>query len=191
MNKFIFAFILGFLLTFIVASNASFAQTTTPNRTASPAGQRPVIKTLLEGGKLQACRARYTMVLNRSKTLAKRGLTILEKFDSINSRIQQYYLYKLVPQGVTIRNYDALVADINTKRAGIRQLVDKAASDASAFSCDSTDPAGQLSVYREDMQGVIKALQEYKKSVRALLAAVIAARATISATPTASQSGGI
>ncbi len=189
MNKSVSAFILAILLTFVFSSNFAFAQGLTSPRQATQGAQRPAVKALLEGAKLQACRTKYSAILNRSKNLSQKGASMLERIDRVSQRVQGYYTDRLTTFNVVIPNYEEMVADINTKRAVISPLVEKARVDGSSISCDSSDPRGQISVFREDMLSLMAALKEYRLSVRTLVQAVIKARADLERTPNASTSG--
>lgn len=197
MKKFLTFFLLFFLV--LVLAVPSFAQTAT----SSPAPTKKLlplrnatrsagfVKAYLEGSKLQACNAKSKNIINRSKNLAARSERMVEKFASISARVQKYYLEKLVPQGAVIDNFDELVADVNAKKAAIAPLVDKAKTDAASFSCESEDPVGQLTAYREDMQAVIQALHDYRKAIRDLIVAVAGSRGGLNQGQEATGSGSL
>ena len=103
---------------------------------------------------------------------------MVEVFDSIATRIQNYYLTRLVPQGKTLSNYNALVLDIQTNKNAIAPLLQAIQTDIANFKCDGNDPKGQLDQFKEDMHAVIAGLKAYKKSVRNLIVAVASIRGT-------------
>jgi hypothetical protein len=112
---------------------------------------------------------------------------IIERFDDIAARVENFYTSKLVPKGKTLGNYDALVADIQSKKTAVNAALTKAQSDINGFSCTADDPKGLLRQYRLDMQAVKGALQDYRKSIKNLIVAVRGlVGASETATPTMS-----
>lgn len=126
----------------------------------------------LQGSKLQACQALSKNISTRSTHMNDLVLKMEKTFDSIAQGIENYYLTKLVPQGKTVANYDALVADIQTQKSALLPLLAAIQTDISNFSCDGNNPVAQLTQYRTDMQAVLQGLQSYRKAVRNLIVAV-------------------
>lgn len=158
--------------------------------TDRPAKVKPTVqavaKARLSEAKLQSCQKREQAITARSNQLVKFTTNHIEVFERITSRVQNFYTNKVVSKGKTVSNYDALVADIATKKSSVQSALAKAQTTASAFSCGGEDPKGQLQQFRLDMQATKSALQEYRKAVRNLIVAVhTAARETRpSASPT-------
>ena len=148
----------------------------------------PFAQIRLQNAKLRACEAKASSIMKRSNHLVKLVDKMIKVFTSIAGGVEQYYLTKVVPTGTILPSYDALVADIATKENAIAPLLQAAQDDASNFSCTGNNPKAQLIQYRTDMQAVIKALKEYRTSVRNLIVAVrtlpsIKGTITPSATP--------
>src|SRR3989338_6651115 len=61
---------------------------------------------------------------------------------------------------------------IDDKKEAAQASLDNAQDAISAFSCDSDDPKGLLTQYREDMQDVKSALKDYRTSIKNLIVAV-------------------
>lgn len=96
-----------------------------------------------------------------------------QSFSSILTRIEDYYTNKLVPAGITIPNYDALVSAVNDKKAALDTAV--ANANAALPSADCTDTAtakAQVAAYRTAMQQVIAALKDYREAIKNLLMAI-------------------
>jgi hypothetical protein len=128
--------------------------------------------TRLDQVKLKVCQNRQAAIKQRSQNLVRRANLIMNRFDRITTRVEQYYTNKLVPKGATIENYDQMVANITAKKAVVQAALTKAETDAKDFSCSSDSPKVQLQAFRQDMLAVIGALKDYKKSVIDLLVAV-------------------
>ncbi len=135
-------------------------------------GTPPFGKIRLEINKLRICQQREKNIVNRSNNMVRHANHMIEVFDSISTRIQNYYLTKLVPQGKVLPNYDALVLEIQTNKNTLAPLLETVKTDVANFKCDGDDPKGQLDQFKEDMQAVIVGLKTFKTSVRNLIVAV-------------------
>lgn len=126
----------------------------------------------LETGKLKACQARQDSIKKRSAQLTKLVTNMEENFDSIAQRVEAYYTNKVLPSGKTLTNYNILVSDISAKKAAVQTGVAKASDDIAGFNCNSSDPKVQLTLFRNDMQGVKQELKDYRTSIKDLIVAV-------------------
>lgn len=163
MNKLI-KFLLAILFSILLGTTPVFAAPADhPNIAASTSAQN---------GKLQSCQARENAIKQRSSQLVRLVTNMESKFDSIASRVENYYISKVVPSGRTVSNYNNLVSDIQTKKAAVSTNLDKAKSDANAFSCTSGSPKAQMTQFRVDMQTVKSALKDYRTSIKNLIVAV-------------------
>ena len=129
-------------------------------------------KTRLQDAKLKACQARENVIKNRSNSLGKLTDGMVNHFDQIVIRVEKYYTEKVVPSGKTVSNYDALLADIQTKKSAVSTALQKAKDDFKSFSCTEDDPKGVLTQFREDMQSVKQALKDYRTSIKNLIVAI-------------------
>lgn len=127
---------------------------------------------LLTVTKLKACEARQDNIQKRSSQMVRRATNQEDVFTKIAGFVEQFYQNKLVPQGKTVANYDALVADISAKKDAITPLVQTAKTDAANFNCSGSSPNGQIQQFNTDMKAVIAALEAYRTSVRNLIVAV-------------------
>ncbi|MBI2031921.1 MAG: hypothetical protein HYT08_04885 [Candidatus Levybacteria bacterium] len=159
--------------------------------TASKAGSRkPLLKIRLDQAKLRVCQVKEKIITNRSANMVNHVNRIIAVFDSIVTRITNYYQSRLVPQGRILANFDALILDIQTKKNAITPLLEAAQSDVDNFNCEGDDPKGQLDQFKQDIRAIIPGLKAYKTSVRNLIVAIASIRgagggtATGSATPT-------
>lgn len=139
-----------------------------------------------EGGKLRACQAKEAAVKTRLSRLISLVTNMENKFDSIAQRVKTYYTSKVIPSGKTVANYDALVADIQSKKAAVQAALTNAKNDADGFSCTTGDPKAQLRKYQEDMLTVKRALKDYRTSIKNLIVAVHSVTGSKSPKPSAS-----
>ena len=150
-----------------------------PAKGASPSGVRQ-----------RLCDLHLKNVKDREVSVGTRGLIMLTRFNAISTAVENYYTNKLVPAGKTISNYDALVADISTKKAALQPLVDKVKADSSVLTCDGGRATGQFKTFRTDAQALLQGLKNYRQSVINLVKAVraIAPNDQLSPTPTVEES---
>lgn len=147
--------------------------TETGGMTASKAGSRKaLLKIRLDQAKLRVCQVKEKIITNRSNNMVNHVNRLITVFDSIVTRIQNYYLTRLVPQGKTLANYDALILDIQTNKNVLTPLLETIQADVTNFKCDGDDPKGQLDQFKEDMHAVIAGLKAYKTSIRNLIVAI-------------------
>jgi len=145
---------------------------TLPGRGSYPTGNATSPKPRLQDVKLKACQARENAIKNRSTHLADMAKNMEDKFGSIAKRVEDYYQNTVVPSGKTVADYDALVADIQTKKTAVETALTKAQNDFAGFSCASGDPKGAMAQFRKDMQSVKQVLKDYRMSIKNLIAAV-------------------
>lgn len=125
-----------------------------------------------QNGATRACQARENAIKNRSTHLTQLATTMETKFDSIASRVENYYTNKIVPSGKSVSNYNTLVSDIQTKKTAVQTALTTAQNNAASFSCASTNPKNQLIQFRDDMQAVKSALKDYRTAIKNLIVAV-------------------
>lgn len=125
-----------------------------------------------QGKHLQACQAGEDAIKNRSVSLVRMVINMEAKFDAILSRVEVYYTSKVVPSGKTVTNYSSLTSETQTKKAAIQTALVKAQDDISSFSCNNANPKGQMIQFKQDMQSVKQALQDYRTSIKNLVVAV-------------------
>lgn len=141
-------------------------------------------QTRLTDAKLKACQNRQTAITNIMSRLSDRGQKQLDLFSSIADKTEAFYVEK----GNTIATYDALVADLTTKKATAESTVTTVTSKSTTFNCDGTDPKGMVSSFKDSLKAEINALNEYKVAVKNLIVGVKSAQSVT--TSTDSTTGG-
>lgn len=143
------------------------------DKTPEPKGSPRALETeRLEEKRLRFCQDHEEEFRKRNENLEKLTLKMINVFDEIAKRVEDYYNQKLVPNGKTLSNYDALANDIEEKKNAAQSALDKAKADASGFSCNLANPKENLNQFRLDMQAVKKALHEYRTSIKNLIVAI-------------------
>ncbi len=141
----------------------------------------------IDNAKERVCQTRQAAIENRMTALIRLSSNMMEKFDSISTRVQNFYTNKVLPKGNSAPNYDTAVADVEAKKALVTDALTKAQESATAFTCDTDTPRTLYTQFRTDMLAVKKALQNYRTSIKNLILVVHRAAGTESpaATPTA------
>jgi len=116
----------------------------------------------------KSCEARESSIKTRMSNLDRMANKMLEKFDSIASRVKTYYL----ASGKTVSNYDALVASVATKRSAVDTALAAARADVDTFNCDVQNPRSHMTKYLEHMKTVKAALKDYRTAIKNLIVAV-------------------
>ncbi len=142
-------------------------QTTTANKVA---------QTRLADAKLKACQNREKAITNIMSRLADRGQKQLNLFSSIADKTEAFYATK----GKTVATYDALVADLATKKAAAEEAVNTVTSTSTTFKCDGTDPKGVVSSFKDSLKAEITTLKDYRTAVKDLIVGVKSAQGVTS-----------
>ncbi|MBI4990593.1 hypothetical protein HZB96_00695 [Candidatus Gottesmanbacteria bacterium] len=118
-------FILLSLLLFVLVSSQTSVSAVGKPADVGSSSSRPAItggpvQNRLTEGKLRACQAREKTIQQRINHLVELVTRMESKFDDIAKRTEDFYTAKVVPRGKTVANYDALVADIQTKKTAVQ-----------------------------------------------------------------------
>ncbi len=148
------------MLFFFIVVTPSLAQSATPTRRG------------LSQASLRSCQAREAAVKNRMDSLVRMATNMMQKFDSIATRVKDFYINKVVPSGKTVSNYNSLVTDIDAKKAVVQTDLTAAQSMVNAFACTADDPKGLLTQFRMDIQKVKADLKNYRTAIKNLIVAV-------------------
>ncbi len=145
--------------------------------------KKPEAQQRLAEAKLKACQKRETAINNIMARIANRGEKHLDVFNKIAERTEAFYVAK----GKTLSNYEALVADVDAKRAAAQAAVDAIKATSVSFKCDGTDPKGMASSFKDSLRSEIAALKAYKTAVKNLIVGVKSVQETIVSTDTKPQ----
>ncbi|MFZ2836602.1 MAG: hypothetical protein WAZ21_04765 [Candidatus Saccharimonadales bacterium] len=129
---------------------------------------REETKTRLSDTKLRVCQKHQSSITNAMARISNRGEKQLDLFSRIAERTQEFYVKK----GTVLSNYDALVADVSTKKEAARAAITMIAEHSGSFECSSDDPKGSVVSFRDHQTQAIEALKEYKTSVKNLIVGV-------------------
>lgn len=133
-------------------------------------------------GMARSCEAKAASVERRMSQLVDLSQNQERVFDAIAERVKTFYNDKVIPQGITVANYNELLSDIDAKKALVDDALAKAQTDADNFSCDNAKTS--FNQFRQNMQAVKTALKNYRTSIRNLIVAVHSALPEETSTPT-------
>jgi uncharacterized protein YoxC len=196
MRKIIFALI--FFLLVLSFHSVVFAQTATPTPKLRQELRNDVkdfrqnVKDDIKNSKLakpsgfnqKLCEAHVQVAKLRESSMSKRAGNMSKRLDKIASMVESYYTTKLVPQGKTVSSYEALVSDVNAKKAALDPFVAKVQSDSSSLTCTNDSAKSQFQSFRTDATSLLSAFKAYRESVINLVQAVRGASASSNLTPT-------
>lgn len=166
MVRFVGFFVLAAALLFSTAALAA----TLPGQENSQNGSSGHPK--LQAAKLKVCQTRERNIKNRSVRLEDLVRNMESKFDTTEKRVEDYYTNTVIPSGKTVANYDALISDIQAKKAVVQSALTKTQTDFNGFSCTANDPKGSMTQFRQNMQAAKQALGDYRTSIKNLIVAV-------------------
>lgn len=126
----------------------------------------------LGGPNLNSCLARQAAIKVQMTTLVNLTARMERQFDLIAQRSVDNYNSVVVPSGKTVPNYNALIADVQTKKETIQSALTIAQTDSSNFSCTSENPKLLMSQFRLNMQMVKLDLKNYRTSIKNLISAI-------------------
>lgn len=143
-------------------------------------------KTKLTETKLKSCQKREKSINNIMARMSDRGTKQLGVFNKISERTQAFYAEK----GKTLANYDALVADVNAKKAAAETAIAATAGTSVTFKCDGTDPKGAAASFKDSQKAQTQALKDYKTAVKNLIVGVKSVNGKTSSTENKTSDGG-
>ena len=122
----------------------------------------------LTNSRLKACQRREAVITKLMANLADRGTRQIEVFDKIADRTQVFYQEK----GRTLDNYNALVAEVDAKKAAAEAAVQTTKDTVVEFDCDGDDPKGAGAEFKENLKAQHEAMKAYKTAVKNLIVGV-------------------
>jgi hypothetical protein len=137
-------------------------------KSANHTDKKAEAETRLTNAKFKACQKRETAINNRLQRIATHGERQLEVFSKIAERTEAFYTAK----GHKLSNYDALVAEVNAKKAAAETTMADLKAKSVAFKCDGSDPKGAAQSFKDSLRAEQAALKAYKTAVKNLIVGV-------------------
>lgn len=118
--------------------------------------------------RLELCQKREDRINKSMKNIAERRLKQLEVFNKIVDRTIAFY----EENNLALENYDALLADVNTKRGIAEAEIDNLTSAVVDFDCESEEPLKVSEAFKSAREGVVSSMKDYKTSVKNLIVGI-------------------
>lgn len=138
----------------------------------------------LEEARQRICERRETAINRIMDRMALRSQRILNVFTKITERVEAFYTRR----GLTVGNYDALVAEVMAKKIAAETQV-TALQNNEPFVCADDNPRGIGQAFKEDLKTTNDALKEYKTAVKNLIVGVKSAQGQISSNKNSNANG--
>jgi hypothetical protein len=125
----------------------------------------------------KVCSNRKTSAGNVETRVIHRGQKRLDAYTKIAERAEKFYADK----GLTVTNYDTLVADVNAKKSAAQTAVDTLSADKGqlpSVACGNGTGKPAIEKFKTDLKAEQNALKAYKTSIKTLLQAIKAAKTT-------------
>ncbi len=129
---------------------------------------------------MKACEKREKAIKNIMTHLPRRGERQLDVFTKISDRTQAFYEKK----GRTLSNYDALVKEVDAKKAAAETAVGAVRNSSTTFECDGENPKGVVNSFKQSLRAQNAALKDYKTAVKNLIVGVKSVQSTEAAETT-------
>jgi TolA-binding protein len=118
--------------------------------------------------KEKVCEARKEQITRKMTRISSRGERHLKVFTTITDRVKAFYENK----GKTLANYDALVADVATKKTAAEAAVRATAAYENTFDCSGDDPKGALKSFRTTVATQREAMKKFRTAIKNLIVGV-------------------
>lgn len=135
--------------------------------------------------KLKLCERREKVIATSMARLSDRSQKQFELFTTIATRTEDFYARK----GKVLANYDALVAEVNAKKAAVQTIIDNEASNNATFSCSGDNPREIIRAFNDQLRAKIQALKEYKVAIKNLIVGVKSVQGITSSTENKNRGG--
>lgn len=145
-------------------------------------GHLQLVEDRLAGDKLKRCRQRERNVTNIMARIVDRSTKQIDLFSLIASRTEIFYARK----GKTLDSYSQLVAAVNAAR-NTAQTDLRTLKNTESFSCNSTNPKGQVATFQAALQGEIQDLKAFRSAVKNLVVGVKSVQTATSANEGSAQ----
>jgi|SRR4051812_13474775 hypothetical protein len=131
--------------------------------------------------KERVCETHKRVVTNIETRIASRGQKRMDVITKIAERVEKFYTDK----GLTVSNYDTLVANVNAKKDAVQTTLDTIKTDAtniSSFTCGDGQGKVAVTQFKTDLKAEQTALKAYQTAVKDLIVGVKTAAGSTSNT---------
>ncbi len=130
----------------------------------------------LSASKLEICKNRESNITARIARIDDRIVNQLTLFTTISDRAQTFYTDK----GITIEDYDQLVATVNERKLTAETAVATMNSLKDTFNCEGDDPKAKIEEVKVGLQSAVTALKDYRIAIKDMITAIKSANSVSS-----------
>ncbi|MFI5240470.1 MAG: hypothetical protein ACHQUB_02055, partial [Candidatus Saccharimonadia bacterium] len=138
------------------------------NISASTAGTNTEPPTKLPIDKLKICQYRAASITLHMQNIIKHANTHLSNFTSIATRVEAF----ATKNSQEPSDYVTLVAAVTSAQGLVTADIATLSTDASNFSCASSDPKGEVTQFRSDLSTLITDFGTFRTDLKNLIAGV-------------------
>jgi len=127
--------------------------------------------------KQKVCETKKRVVTNIETRIVSRGQKRMDVITKIADRVEKFYTDK----GLTVSNYDTLVANVNAKKDAAQATLDTIKTDAgnvSSITCGNGQGKVVVTQFKTDLKAEQTALKAYQTAVKDLIVGVKSAKAS-------------
>ena len=151
-------------------------QTTRTEHTTTE--QKKVTVARLETVKLKNCQNREAEIKNTLSRISDRATKRVDTFDKIATNVEEFYVTK----GNVLKNYDLLVARVNSKKTIVKNAILNLPTASTNFVCNGDNPKAVITEFKQNNQYLSNALKEYRTAIKNLIVGVKSVQDTTSET---------
>lgn len=129
--------------------------------------RKEVVREKLKDAKLKICTERQGDVNTIMTRVVDRSKAQVERISAVADKAEAFYVKK----GNVLSTYDALLADVTSKKATAEQLVNTLTTKAT-FSCSSDGPKADIASFNTERLAKKTAIDNYRTAVKALIAGI-------------------
>ena len=140
-------------------------------RAAAKEKEQEKVQAAKEAVKEKVCKAKKDGAGNVEGRVINRGQKRLDAYTQIAERAEKFKTDK----GLTVANYDNLVADVNAKKAAAQATVDTLNADKGQLpnvACGNATGKPAIEKFKTDLKAEQNALKAYKTSIKTLIQAI-------------------
>lgn len=129
--------------------------------------------------KQAACEVHVKVINLRQNNIVSHTQKIQDRLGKLVVAVEKFYSEKVISQGKSVVNYDALVADTVAKNTALTTALDKIKTDTATLTCEKDQAKTQFTTFKTDMLVLNKAIKDYRLSVLQFMQAVKKAAGSI------------
>jgi len=117
--------------------------------------------------KIKSCQDRQEIARKQAESLNDFVSKAISNSDKNLERVEKFYEEERISDGLSVPNYDALIAEVTAKKEALKEFSAAAGSD-SDLSCAGDNPTDEITQFQKDIEAVRSSLKDYQDSINAM-----------------------